>query len=124
MSVATSESWKDKQSGDWHERTEWHRVVVWSPVLVKRIEEQVTTGTPVIVEGKLETRMWEHDGQKKYVTEIVVRPYVGDLIVLNRRSIEPKADTAPEDFTPAPSAADYFQGAAVPVNELEDEIPF
>lgn len=124
LSVATSESWKDKQSGEWKERTEWHRVVVWSPALVKRIEDQITKGTPVLIEGKLETRSYEAEGQKRYVTEIVVRPYAGDLIVLNRRSIEAKDQPAPEDFTPSPSAADYFQGAAGPANELEDEIPF
>lgn len=122
--LATTESWREKGSEQWQERTQWHRVVVWSPVLVKRIEDQVTSGTPLLVEGKLETRSYEAEGQKRYVTEIVVRPYVGDMIVLNRRS-SAEGTKQPQDGEepPAPSAADYFQGAAAR-DELEDEIPF
>ena len=71
FSVATSESWKDKTSGEWQEKTEWHRIVAWRH-LAERAEKYLRKGKQVYVEGRLETRKWQgQDGQDKYTTEIV-----------------------------------------------------
>ena len=70
LSVATSDRWKDKSTGEWQEKTEWHRVVAWRH-LAEKIERDVVKGTMVYVEGKLETRKWtDKDGNDKYTTEI------------------------------------------------------
>lgn len=70
FSVATSESWKDKNTGEWQEKTEWHRVVAWR-YLAEKVERYVKKGTTIYVEGALETRKWtDKDGNEKYTTEI------------------------------------------------------
>jgi single-strand DNA-binding protein len=89
FSVATSESWKDKESGERKERTEWHRVSIMSEGLVGVAEKYLKKGSKVYVEGKLETRKWtDRDGIERYTTEIVLRPYSGELILLDRKDDE------------------------------------
>lgn len=81
FSVATTESWKDKNSGEWQEKTEWHRVVAWRH-LAERAERYLRKGKQVYVEGRLETRKWQgQDGQERYTTEIIA----GQLMLLGRR---------------------------------------
>jgi single-strand DNA-binding protein len=81
FSVATSESWKDKNSGEWQEKTEWHRVVAWRH-LAERAERYLKKGKQVYVEGRLETRKWTgQDGVEKYTTEIIA----DQLMLLGRR---------------------------------------
>jgi single-strand DNA-binding protein len=81
FSVATTESWKDKSSGDWQEKTEWHRVVAWRH-LAERAERFLKKGKQVYVEGRLETRKWtSQDGQERYTTEIIAN----QLMILGRR---------------------------------------
>ncbi len=81
FSVATTESWKDKQSGEWQEKTEWHRIVAWR-YLAERAEKYLRKGKQVYIEGKLETRKWTgQDGNDRYTTEIVAR----DLMLLGRK---------------------------------------
>lgn len=82
LSIATSESWKDKTTGEIKESTQWHRVVVWNQGLIKVIEQYVKKGDKLYVSGALETRSWEQDGVKKYTTEVVLRNYKGELILL------------------------------------------
>lgn len=101
FSIATSESWKDKDSGERKECTEWHRVSILSEGLVTVAEKYLKKGSKVYIEGRLETRKWtDKDGQEKYTTEIVLRPYSGELLMLDGRKDE-IADTAapalPED---------------------------
>ena len=73
FSIATTEKWKDKQSGEWQEKTEWHRIVAWR-YLAERVEKLFTKGKQVYVEGKLETRKWQDkDGNEKYTTEVIAR---------------------------------------------------
>ncbi len=86
LSVATSESWKDKNSGEWRDRTEWHRVVVFNENLIGRAERSLRKGSKVYVEGQIETRKFERDGREQFTTEIVLRPYRGELTVLDGRS--------------------------------------
>ncbi len=81
FSVATTESWKDKQSGEWQEKTEWHRIVAWR-YLAERAEKYLRKGKQVYIEGKLETRKWTgQDGNDRYTTEIVAR----EMMLLGRR---------------------------------------
>lgn len=86
FSIATGESWKDKESGEKKERTEWHRVSILSDGLVGVAEKYLKKGAKVYVEGKLETRKWtDRDGVERYSTEVVLRPYSGELILLDRK---------------------------------------
>ena len=85
LSVATSESWKDKSTGERREKTEWHRVVVFNKGLVNVCENYLKKGAKVYIEGQVETRSWEQDGQKKYTTEIVLRPFRSELTMLDSR---------------------------------------
>ncbi len=124
LSVATSERWKDR-NGERQERTEWHRVVIFSQPLVTLSENYLRKGSKIYLEGQLETRSWEQDGQKKYTTEVVLRPYKGEITMLDARG-EGGGDF--QDNSPPPYEADSRAqaagGSTMPVDELEDEIPF
>ena len=86
LSVATSESWNDKASGERKEKTEWHRVVVFNENIVKVCENYLKKGAKVFVEGQLETRKWtDQSGAEKYSTEVVLRPYRGELTMLDNK---------------------------------------
>ncbi len=87
LSVATSESWRDRNSGERREKTEWHRVVVFNQPLIKVCEQYLRKGSKVYLEGQLETRKWQdQNGQDRYSTEVVLRPYRGELTMLDGRS--------------------------------------
>lgn len=86
LSVATSEQWRDKGSGERRERTEWHRVVIFNENLAKVAENYLKKGAKVYVEGQLQTRKWtDQNGQDKYTTEIVIQRFRGDLQMLDGR---------------------------------------
>jgi single-strand DNA-binding protein len=86
LSVATSENWRDKNSGERREKTEWHRVVVFNDRLVDVIERYLKKGAKVYLEGALQTRKWtDQSGQEKYTTEIVLQRYRGELTMLDGR---------------------------------------
>jgi single-strand DNA-binding protein len=96
LSIATSESWKDKATGERQERTEWHRVSILSEGLIKIAEKYLKKGAKVYVEGKLETRKWaDKDGRDNHTTEIVLRPYSGELLLLDARKDD--ADQAADE---------------------------
>ncbi|MGJ8563273.1 MAG: single-stranded DNA-binding protein [Alphaproteobacteria bacterium] len=87
FSVATSETWKDKQSGERKEKTEWHRVAIFNDGLVGIVERYVKKGTKVYIEGKLQTRKWtDRDGNDKYTTEVVLQGFGGTLTLLDSRN--------------------------------------
>jgi single-strand DNA-binding protein len=87
LSVATSESWKDRSSGERKERTEWHRVVIFNDNLVQVAEKYLRKGSQVYIEGSLETRKWQdQSGQDKYSTEVVIKQFRGELTMLDGRS--------------------------------------
>ncbi|MCB9988801.1 MAG: single-stranded DNA-binding protein [Rhodospirillales bacterium] len=133
LSIATSESWKDKATGERKEKTEWHRVVVFNQGLVNVCENYLHKGSKVYIEGQLETRSWEQDGQKKYTTEVVLRPFRGELTMLDSRNQGGSGfgggqqgggfqDNGPQQsYGAAPAQA---AAAPAPVDDLEDEIPF
>ena len=86
LSIATSERWKDRNTGENRERTEWHRVAIFSEPLVRVAEQYLRKGSKVYVEGKLETRKWQdQSGQDRYTTEVVLRPYSSELTMLDGR---------------------------------------
>lgn len=86
LRIATSETWRDKQSGERKEKTEWHSVAIFSEPLAKIAEQYLKKGSKVYIEGQLETRKWQdQSGQDRYTTEIVLRPYNGTLTLLDGR---------------------------------------
>ncbi len=87
MRIATSETWRDKSSGERRERTEWHNVVIFNENLVKVAEQFLKKGAKVYIEGQLQTRSWDdQSGQKRYTTEIVLQRFRGELQMLDGRS--------------------------------------
>ncbi|MGH1455608.1 MAG: single-stranded DNA-binding protein [Alphaproteobacteria bacterium] len=130
LSIATSESWKDKATGERKEKTEWHRVVVFNKGLVTVCENYLKKGAKVYIEGQVETRSWEQDGQKKYTTEIVLRPFRGELTMLDSRN-SGGASGGGQSFNDGGYGGGYGSGApaqqqqsAAPVDAMDDEIPF
>src|SRR5690348_10547241 len=86
LSVATSENWRDKQTGERREKTEWHRVVIFNENLAKVAEQYLRKGSKVYLEGSLTTRKWtDKDGQEKYSTEVVLNRFNGTLVMLDGR---------------------------------------
>lgn len=127
LSVATTESWKDKNSGEKREKTEWHRVVVFNPGLVGVCKSYLKKGSKVYLEGQLETRSWEQDGVKKYTTEVVLKSFNGTMLMLDSRSGGAGAGGGFNDNQSSYNAQPAPMGgnaAPAPVDELEDEIPF
>lgn len=111
FSLATSESWKDKNTGEKKEQTEWHRIVVFNQPLVRVIQQYVRKGSKVYLEGMLSTRKWtDQSGVDRYNTEIVLKPFNGTLAMLDR-----KPDNAGEQSHQEPQAT---------MDDLEDQIPF
>ena len=87
LRIATSETWKDRTTGERKERTEWHSVAIFSEPLARIAEQYLRKGSKVYLEGQLETRKWQdQSGQDRYTTEIVLRPYRGELTLLDSRS--------------------------------------
>lgn len=116
LSVATSESWRDKATGDKRERTEWHRVVIFSQQLGDVAKQYLRKGSKVYLEGQLQTRKWtDNSGQDRYTTEVVLRPYRGQLVMLDK--IE-RGDAYEDGTTSGRSAP------ATPDPNFDDEIPF
>ena len=121
LSVATSETWKDKSSGERKEKTEWHRVVIFNENLAKVAEQYLKKGAKVYLEGALQTRKWtDKDGAEKYSTEIVLNRFNGTMVMLEGRSGGGGGDGGfgggNRGTNEAPS---NFQR-----DELDDEIPF
>ncbi|MFD0978586.1 single-stranded DNA-binding protein [Tropicimonas aquimaris] len=89
LRIATSENWKDRNTGERRERTEWHSVAIFSEPLARIAEQYLRKGSKVYIEGQLETRKWQdQSGQDRYTTEIVLRPYRGELTLLDSRGGE------------------------------------
>lgn len=142
LSIATSESWKDKATGERREKTEWHRVVVFNKGVVGVCENYLKKGSKVYIEGQLETRSWEQDGQKKYTTEVVLRPYRGELTMLDGRSGGGYGQDNNQGggfndnggfgasgqgggfAAGGPAGGGQQSNAAPQIDEMEDEIPF
>ena len=128
LSLATSESWKDQPSGEWKERTEWHRVVVFNEGLAKIVEKHLSTGMKVRIEGKLRTRKWQDpSGQDRYSTEIHVGTIDGAIHLDMKREEERASAGAGRERTrePAMAGAGGSTGAGCHGGGvLDDAIPF
>ena len=118
LSLATSQSWKDKNTGEKKEKTEWHRIVVFNEGLVNVVQQYLKKGAQIYVEGQLNTRKWkdEQSGQDKYSTEVVIQGYNSSLVMLgggNQNSISSQD-----------SKQKFEDTSQVVQNELDDDIPF
>ena len=136
LNIATSETWRDKASGERKERTEWHRVSILNENLAKIAEQYLKKGSKVYIEGQLETRKWQDQaGVEKFTTEVVLRPYRGELTLLDGREGGSSGggsgggymadqsggrDSGGYDSGPASGAG----GGGGRSNDMDDEIPF
>ena len=121
VSLATSETWKDKNTGEQQEKTEWHRVVFFNR-LAEIVEQYVKKGTKLYVEGRLQTRSWEQDGVKRYSTEVVAN----EMQMLDSRG-GVSQDFGGSQMAAAPVAQSNQQQAAAPpqnFDNFDDDIPF
>jgi single-strand DNA-binding protein len=133
LRVATSESWRDRVSGERRERTEWHRVVIFNERLSEIAEKYLRKGSKIYLEGALQTRKWtDNSGQERYTTEVVLQRFRGELTMLDGAGGARGAGGGPplegydEGFAEeaaAPRAAMPARGRA-PVDDLDDDIPF
>jgi len=121
LSVATSQSWKDKSSGERKEKTEWHRVVIFNEGLVNVVQQYLKKGANIYLEGALTTRKWkdESSGQDKYSTEVVLQGYNSTLTMLDGKSKSESSNLVSENKSSLPD--DNIQTVN---NDLDDEIPF
>ena len=121
LSIATSQSWKDKSSGERKEKTEWHRVVIFNEGLVNVVQQYLKKGANVYVEGQLTTRKWkdESSGQDKYSTEIVLQGYNSSLTMLDGRTKGDNTNLVKENKSSLPND-DINQENT----DLDDKIPF
>ena len=119
LSVATSQSWKDKSSGERKEKTEWHRVVIFNEGLVNIVQQYLKKGANVYLEGQLSTRKWrdEKSGQDKYSTEIVLQGYNSSLTMLGGKNASGNSETSQESSLPNDQISQDN-------SDLDDEIPF
>ncbi len=131
FSMATSENWKDKNTGERREKTEWHRVVLFNERLGDVAEKYLHKGSKVYIEGALQTRKWTgNDGVEKYTTEVVLQRYRGELTMLDSRGAGSgeyaagEAGGGTEHEAPAAGAETGGPGAGPSGGDLDDEIPF
>lgn len=127
LSIATSESWKDRTSGERRDRTEWHRVVIFNDRISDVVEKYVHKGSKIYIEGQLQTRKWtDQQGQERYTTEVVLSKYRGELTILDSKGSDSSAfDTSPLGSSSSnndPFALESSSGAKF--DDLNDEIPF
>lgn len=126
LAIATSESWKDRNSGERKEKTEWHRVVIFSEGLVNVVKNYLKKGAKVYIEGQLQTRKWtDKDGQEKYSTEVVLQGFNSVLTMLdgNKGGGESAGAGNYNQSYSQPSQSSSNQGQKVP-ELMDDEIPF
>ena len=132
LSLATSENWKDRNSGERRERTEWHRVVIFNENLARVAEQYLRRGSKIYVEGQLQTRKWtDQNGQDRYTTEVVLQRYRGELTMLDGRGEGGSGGYGGGGFNQDSiygGGGDIGSGGgATPVggpSDLDDEIPF
>ncbi len=132
ISLATSDTWKDKSTGERREKTEWHRVVIFNEGLVNVVKNYVSKGSKLYIEGALQTRKWQdRDGNDKYTTEVVLQGYNGNLTMLDSKGSGGSAssgfnDGGAQDYSQAPAFGQTPNQSSQPakVPELDDEIPF
>ncbi|MBF9028144.1 single-stranded DNA-binding protein [Rhodobacterales bacterium FZCC0188] len=139
LRIATSENWKDRNTGERRERTEWHSVAIFSEPLARIAEQYLRKGSKVYIEGQLETRKWQdQNGQDRYTTEVVLRPYRGELTLLDGRNDQSGGGGGYGDSGGYGGGDDRISGGGFPddrgmdrggagqsmPSDMDDEIPF
>ncbi len=118
FSLATSERWRDRQSGEQKEQTEWHRIVIFNPSLVDVAERMLQKGTKLYLEGSLRTRKWQNQqGVDTFTTEVVLNPYAGQMVILSgAKAMDGGSDTN--------SSTSSQPREEVRIEDIADDIPF
>ena len=129
FSVATSDSWKDKNTGERREKTEWHRVVIFSEGLANIAEQYLRKGSKVYIEGSLQTREYEKDGIKRYSTEVVLRGFNSTMTMLDTKGggggdFASSGNGGQPDYVSSDNGGGGAPSAPPPGGDLDDEIPF
>jgi single-strand DNA-binding protein len=135
LRIATSETWKDRNTGERRERTEWHTVAIFNEALVRLAEQYLRKGSKVYIEGKLETRKWQdQSGQDRYSTEVVLRPYAGEMTFLDSRNEGGGGGSGGGGYAGGAGGGGYEGGyggqpdsapaPSSPSRDYDDEIPF
>ena len=141
LSIATSERWKDRNSGEQREKTEWHRVVIFNENIARIAEQYLRKGSTVYIEGQLQTRKWtDQQGVEKYTTEIVISRFKGELTLLGGRGdsqqlggsdsmqsdpYQSSQDSLQNSPQNSPTSGQSSGGSQLPpMNDLDDDIPF
>ena len=126
FSVATSERWRDRQTGEQRERTEWHRVAIFNENLVEIAEKYLRKGSQVYLEGELQTRKWtDQSGQERYTTEVALQRFRGQMMILGSRGDGGGfAGESSDDRSPRQGAAPAASAPAGGTDDLDDDIPF
>ena len=120
LTLATSDSWKDRQSGERRERTEWHRVVIFNDHLADIAANYLHKGSKVFLEGQLQTRKWQdQSGQERYTTEVVIPRFRGELTMLDAKGGASATGMGGEHRMPAMASAGPIESM-----DMDDEIPF
>lgn len=120
LRIATSETWKDKATGERKEKTEWHSVVIFNENLARVAEQYLKKGSKVYIEGSLQTRKWtDQSGAEKYTTEIVLQKFRGELTILDGRGGSDEQPESRQESAPASGG-----GAPRGYGDLDDDIPF
>lgn len=122
FSLATSDRWRDRQSGEQKEQTEWHRVVIFNPNLVEVAERMLQKGTKLYLEGSLRTRKWQNQqGIDVFTTEVVLNPYAGQMIILSGAK---NLDNSSNNDYSAPQSQPVQQREEISISDIGDDIPF
>jgi len=134
LSIATSDRWKDKTTGEQRERTEWHRVVIFNDALGRIAEQYLKKGSTIYIEGQLQTRKWtdQQSGQEKYTTEVVLQRYRGEITMLGARpdnSFSNQSQSSVSNQSQNSNEQSNFQETnqnqvSNIASDLDDEIPF
>ena len=119
FSLATSDRWRDRQTGEQKEQTEWHRVVIFNPSLVDVAERMLQKGTKLYLEGSLRTRKWQNQqGVDTFTTEVVLNPYAGQMVILSgAKTLDGSAETSS-------APANNTSREEVDIGQIADDIPF
>ena len=117
FSLATSDRWRDRQTGEQKEQTEWHRVVIFNPSLVDVAERMLQKGTKLYLEGSLRTRKWQNQqGVDTFTTEVVLNPYSGQMVILSgAKALDGASESAPVSSAPREE---------ISIGDIADDIPF
>lgn len=122
FSLATSDRWRDRQSGEQKEQTEWHRVVIFNPSLADVAERMLQKGTKVYLEGSLRTRKWQNQqGADVYTTEVILNPFAGQMVILSGAKTLDGASMG-GDYSPATQSSQPRE--EISVSDIGDDIPF